>query len=73
MPDIIPYPRPPARPSSRPTSPQPSRKIIRSDWNWQYNRSSTGAAIWHNESGDLREVILWRDGYVEFDKFPPDS
>ena len=35
--------------------------------------AARAAAIWHNESGDLREVILWRDGYVEFDKFPPDS
>jgi prepilin-type N-terminal cleavage/methylation domain-containing protein len=53
---------------------KPSTKIIQGDWNWQYNRSSTGAAaIWHNESGDRREVILWGDGHAEFYQFPPDS
>ena len=49
-------------------------QIIQGDWNWQYNRRTTGAAaIWHNESGDRRENILWGDGHVDFYQFPPDS
>ena len=51
----------------------PVNKLIQGDWNWQYNRSdSVAPAIWHNYSGQRREVILFGDSHVEFFKFPDD-
>ena len=54
---------------------KPATKIIQGDWNWQYNRVTTGmaSAIWHNNSGDRKEAMLWADGHVEFYQFPSDS
>ena len=53
---------------------KPASKIIQGDWNWQYNRVTTGlTAVWHNNSGDRREAMLWGDSHVEFFQFPPDA
>jgi prepilin-type N-terminal cleavage/methylation domain-containing protein len=53
---------------------KPATKVIQGDWNWQYNRGTTGApSIWHNNAGDRKEVMLWGDGHVEFFQFPPDA
>jgi prepilin-type N-terminal cleavage/methylation domain-containing protein len=52
---------------------RPATKIIQGDWDWQYNRITTGTiGTWHNNSGDRKEVMLWGDGHVEFYQFPPD-
>jgi prepilin-type N-terminal cleavage/methylation domain-containing protein len=53
---------------------RPVNKIFQGDWNWQYNRSTTGStAIWHNNAGDRREAMLWGDSHVDFYQFPPDA
>jgi len=53
---------------------RPTNKIIQGDWNWHYNRVTTGAsAIWHNYSGDRREAMLFGDSHVEFFQFPSDA
>jgi prepilin-type N-terminal cleavage/methylation domain-containing protein len=52
---------------------RPVTKIIQGDWDWQYNRGTTGApVVWHNNSGDRREAMLWGDSHVDFFQFPPD-
>ena len=48
-------------------------KIILGDWPWQGNRSdSAPASIWHNNSGQRNEAMLFGDGHSEFFKFPAD-
>jgi len=51
----------------------PVNKILLGDWPWQGNRSTTVAAdIWHNNSGQRNEAMLFGDGHSEFYKFPGD-
>jgi len=53
---------------------KPTNKILQGDWDWHYNRVTTGtSAIWHNFSGDRREAMLFGDAHVEFFQFPPDA
>jgi len=48
-------------------------KIILGDWPWQGNRNSAAPQdIWHNNSGQRNEDILFGDGHSEFYAFPSD-
>jgi prepilin-type N-terminal cleavage/methylation domain-containing protein len=52
---------------------RPSTKIILGDWCWQGNRDPNNqAAVWHNNSGQRNEAVLFGDAHVEFYKFPTD-
>jgi prepilin-type N-terminal cleavage/methylation domain-containing protein len=52
-------------------SARPVNKIIQGDWNWQYNRNeSAQPALWHNNSGDRKEAMLWGDSHVALFQFP---
>jgi prepilin-type N-terminal cleavage/methylation domain-containing protein len=50
---------------------RPATKIIQGDWDWQYNRDDTlTPALWHNNAGDRKNMILWGDSHVTFYQFP---
>jgi prepilin-type N-terminal cleavage/methylation domain-containing protein len=52
---------------------RPATKILLGDWPWQGNRNTTATQnIWHNNSGQRNEAILFGDGHSEFYKFPSD-
>jgi prepilin-type N-terminal cleavage/methylation domain-containing protein len=52
----------------------PATKIIQGDWDWQYNRNDAlQPAIWHNSSGDRKNVMLWGDSHVSFFQFPSNA
>jgi prepilin-type N-terminal cleavage/methylation domain-containing protein len=53
---------------------KPATKIFQGDWDWHYNRVTTGVlAVWHNNSGDRKEAMLWGDSHVAFFQFPSDA